>query len=230
MQFNNQNQYREKGDTSLLTNTLGFRHTWVFVVFTILLIVPTMAHADFLLQTKDGKSFTWPNFTLEDNNYCTWNNGGQFCVPLSEIVSIKEVGGDSAPATVSQSGPRNARQVQPSENTTSKGRIVKDIGQDSFDVRSSSTGRGRNYGQGDAYGNVNRSSTTIEKELTDEDINQFEREKWLKQKDAEARQLQIERDRQTQEAQRRADADRLRVERDTARQQEEAARNARWGR
>ena len=183
---------------------MGFRHKWVFVIFSIL-IVPTMAQADFSLKTKDGKSFTWANFTLEDDNYCTWNDTGKFCIPLSEVASIKEVA----------SNPRPARPVEP---TVTRGKITKELGQDSVDLRSNSSGHGRNFNQSDAYGNVTRSNTVIEKELTDEELRAFEQEKWRKERDAEARQRKIEDEKQVELTRQREAENRRRVERDEQRQ------------
>ena len=45
---------------------------------------------EFLLETKDRKILRWSNYTEEDNNYCTYESSGKFCVPRSEVVSIRE--------------------------------------------------------------------------------------------------------------------------------------------
>jgi len=45
---------------------------------------------EFLLETKEGKILRWSNYTEETNNYCTYESFGKFCVPKSDVVSIKE--------------------------------------------------------------------------------------------------------------------------------------------
>jgi len=64
----------------------------VYIFFILFLSLSHSAYA-VILTAKDGKKFEWDGYYDNGNEYCTRRGGGSFCVPKSEIVSIKKDGG-----------------------------------------------------------------------------------------------------------------------------------------
>ena len=188
----------------------------------VLFAVPFPARADVLLKTRDGDTFRWESFSLEDGSYCTWLQTGKFCVAQSDIASIREVEGN--PAHAQQNIPASSYQGR----AGSSGTMTRTYSSESGDVNAYGSGRG-GYGAAGAYYNRDSSSTTYSKEVNDTEIQQMENERYWKAQDAEKRQHDMEVRRQAEEAQAREREDRRRNEIETERQKREAARNSGWG-
>lgn len=72
----------------------GYCSKGCLVAYVILfLVIASSAWADFLLIGKDGHEFKWTDYFDEGENYCKPMEGGKFCLPKAEIISIKEIEG-----------------------------------------------------------------------------------------------------------------------------------------
>ncbi len=49
------------------------------------------AYASHLFTEKNGNTFVWEDYDIEDGQYCTWLAAGKFCVPKETIASVKKV-------------------------------------------------------------------------------------------------------------------------------------------
>ena len=61
---------------------------WVLMFF---LLSAGAAYADHLFTEKNGNTFVWEYYEMEDGQYCTWLSAGKFCIPKASIASIKKV-------------------------------------------------------------------------------------------------------------------------------------------
>ena len=204
------------------------RQVFLCIGFIGLFIIPLTVQADVLLTMKNGNSLKWSSFSLEDGNYCTWKTSGKFCLSQSDISSIKEVDSDSGSAPHQALG--NAHQSTENNvprrrlnSSSSGGSMTRSYGHENADVNAYSGGRGR-YGTAGASYNRDASSTTYTKELSDADIGQLEYEESLRKRDAEERQLELERNRQLEEVKAAAREDKKRLEREEERQRRETER------
>ncbi len=69
--------------------TRSLLKTLIFLV--CIFLFTAVSSADFLLTAKGGQSFVWGDYREKDGNYCTWDYGGDFCIPKNEILSVKEI-------------------------------------------------------------------------------------------------------------------------------------------
>ncbi|MDO9287454.1 MAG: hypothetical protein Q7T83_01550 [Thermodesulfovibrionales bacterium] len=150
---------------------------FVFLIFGIFLAAPTQAAFQF--KTKDGVTFTWLNFSLTENGYCTLKNGGKFCIPASNIVSIKEVDSDASVTSTEK------------ETSSAVGVMNKNFSRDSGDGHLSGSGHS-GHKKTDGYYNREGSTTSYTKEITDADVRRLELEEAANKQAAEQRQREKE--------------------------------------
>lgn len=156
----------------------------VFLIFGIFLVAPTQAAFQF--KTKDGVTFTWLNFSLTEDGYCTLKNGGKFCMPANNIVSIKEVDSDTSVTSTEK------------ETSSAVGVMNKNFSRDSGDVNLSGSGH-RGHEKTDGYYNREGSTTAYTKGITDADVKRLELEEWANKQAAEERHEQRQREKERKE-------------------------------
>jgi hypothetical protein len=199
-----------------------FRRVFAIVVVLFVFVTwPSTGYSDFKLGTRDGNTLVWEQFTLEDGNYCTWKKDGKFCLPQSEVISMKEVSGEAPSSSSSQrhysSTDRNNNSGQ-NDRGSSVGTMTR--GYDSV------SGDGRTYYGRGGYSNGDSTSTTYSKEISDADIRLIEAEASVKRQEAENRRLEAEQRVQATRAQEEVRQSRLKHEREMQKQIDDANRNA----
>ena len=157
---------------------------FVFLIFGFFYAAPTQAAFQF--KTKDGVTFTWLNFSFTEDGYCTLKNGGKYCMPASNIVSIKEVEPDASVTSTEK------------ETSSAVGVMNKNFSRDSGDVNLSGSGH-RGHEKTDGYYNREGSTTSYTKGITDADVRRLELEELANKQTAEERREQRQREKEQKE-------------------------------
>lgn len=174
----------------------------VSFILLVLVGLSTIAFADYRVVTRDGKTLKWESFSLEDGSYCTWKNGGKFCLPLGDVVSVNEIASGNEAHEGQASATYRSAPVQRSGEK--RGEMTRSFDQGSVDGRSSYVGQGGRRG-GSAYQSydANSSNTTYSSQVDEADIRRMEFEAAAKRIEQDNRRTELERDRQTEIAQQR---------------------------
>lgn len=60
------------------------------LIFCFLLICPSVLYAGITIETKNGATLEWDNYTEEANQYCTFKYGGRICISKNDVSSFKQ--------------------------------------------------------------------------------------------------------------------------------------------
>ncbi len=97
-----------------------------FIICFVLAVSTSLVSAEVQLQFKDGRTLTWSEYTEENDSYCTSKAGGIFCVPKSDVVSVKEVKEEFPEATIITPQPRSAEEKERDRNNFVKERLIRE--------------------------------------------------------------------------------------------------------
>ncbi|TAN41057.1 MAG: hypothetical protein EPN25_05710 [Nitrospirae bacterium] len=203
------------------------RRSWVVLSLCSIFLAgqAAVSSADYQLITKDGKTLTWESFEIDDGNYCTWKKNGKFCLPLSDVKSVKEI-----TASSDDRGPSRAYQSEPAQQSGQKrGVMTKSVNQGSVDGQSSYVGRG-GYGRGGSTYHsydANSSNTTYSTEVDASDMRRMDYEADAARIRQNDRRAAMEQERQAELSRQRAADEQRRLERERRDQEDMVRRQSR---
>jgi len=177
---------------------IGFRQSFLFCSavngLLVVMLSSNPAFADYNVITKSGQTLRWESFSLEDGSYCTWKNGGKFCLPINGVISINEAASSNDPT--GGQGQVTTRPVPTQQSGERRGTMTRSIDQGSIDGRSSYSGQGRRGGSNYQSYDMNSSNTTYSTEVDAADIRRIEADAAFKGIQQNDRRNELERERQ----------------------------------